>query len=181
MTRADANHRMWHQRDPDQEYRLKVNYPDEMMEIGEAKECLYWSNKWKRRCVDCSAICEVKVCRCGGDTIEAVGVYELFRHKHTDPVVYVARTQKHGIYTDTARLLGVRDFRGRIPIAELGFCDEITWRRPDGRMESQHFGKRSAVLLGTENRKTLVIVSKRGQCFMIAGGRMRITEWGIVH
>jgi hypothetical protein len=154
VNRALDNYRMWHKRESESTYRVSVEYPDQMAKVGTASEVLYWSDKWRPR-----------------------GEYELYRHK-CDSHAGIYAPRKNGSHP-TAELLGVANFRAKIPLTDLGFMEEATWRRTDGRAQTMGFP--SAVVCSTEDNQALVIIREKGEPLIIKGGKMRVTAAGIVH
>lgn len=160
--KAVLSYEMWHQKNPKELKEISVNWPKEVYACGRAEQIIYRSDKWEKD-------------------------KDFYTYDHvfdTRPTVFCAT---ESILSDTiqggprsvAKLLGVRDVN-KDPVAAPALANtlELTVSFPDGSGKTLYF-KNTPVLCCTSDLKTLIICAKNDIIF-IRGGKMHVTERGIV-
>jgi hypothetical protein len=165
LEKAEKNYEKWHDKEPDKVSEASFTFPKEVFEAGRIVQMLYESDKWEA----------------DGD------MYPYVHDFDSKPPIYCAKTVgglvPYGASRSTAALLCTRDLNGTVALAELAVVQEITVEieDEDGNVAKQRFAfKQAPLLAGTVDNKTLVLFHSTGPLF-INGGRMRITERGIVY
>ena len=159
VEKSVKNYELWHQKHPDRVVRMSNKHLDEkdFCTIGRAVQIIYKSDKWEEDGNvftydhDFSSAPSVY---CPASHVDIVGGYRhrnnLLGHAHTNP--FPATMLAHVVSLD------VMDAEGEI-FALTGVS--------------------KARLLCTPDRKALIIPT-RSTVFIIRGGKMRVTERGIV-
>lgn len=142
---------MWNKRPADDLFRIKVDLPTYVYQMGKAKLIAYRSSKWKK----------------------SYKVTDDFEHDHESaPFVYSE------IGEGRERLVS-RFTKGDV-LSDMGFCIEFIYEDLDGD-ECELIIKKSRLprLMCTTDEKTYVILDGRSPIF-VNGGQMTIEARGIV-
>lgn len=162
VEKASKNFQSWHQKDPSGVVEQTYDFPARVHYAGKMLYMVYESDKWEK----------------DGD------FYPYEHDFDSHPSFYVPRYAtklKPDLrrYRSGKRLLCVPDLTGDVPLTMLAIVAEMVIKQRDGKRQKFTF-KELPVMAGTQDNKTLVIFSDEGPLF-VSGGRMRITERGIVH
>jgi hypothetical protein len=170
---AAALYEMWHQKHPRNVIPKTYEFnpprrdapranpghegPGVMTAVGRAAEILYSSDKWEKN-----------------------GDFWPYEHDFDSrPTVYANWGEGRGVQTTS--LLQVRDLNDEWEMPLLAFVKSITYDDADGERRRLVFGKKGPVMTCSPDKKTLVILASRktGPIF-VRGGKMVVTERGIV-
>lgn len=161
LEKAKANYKKWHQKDPKSVDDNSYDFPAKVFYCGAVEYMIYESDKW-----------------------EDDGDFHWYEHDFdSSPPIYAPRSariltpSKHR-FRRTPRLLCVDDEMGEVPLTMLACVLEMVVKTPSKKQKFVF--SEPPVMAGTPDNKTLVIFSDAGPLF-ISGGRMRITERGIVY
>jgi len=167
VNKASSIFELWHSKDPRDHIRLdlsgtKQDFPDFMVAVGTAVSIIYSSDKWEK---DKNFFSYVH------DFDSGPKVY--FPEGDVDPPEELGRPKK------TTSFLGISSFKDPLVVAQLAFANELVYRDKEGSEVVLDFGKGKSQCLSSNDLKTLIILTPDGPLF-IRGGKMRITERGIV-
>lgn len=163
LQRAASTYRMWHQKHPDRVDATDYHFPDRICPVGFADAIVYESDKW-----------------------EADGDFYDYHHEFdSDPEVFMegdvapfapSRT------VSTARLLRTPDVRdtSTTSMPLLATVKTLVIKPFDGGPKHNLNFRNPPPLCCTTDKKTLVILSETMGPIIISGGRMVITDRGIV-
>lgn len=160
MTRrsAESIHEMWHQKHPwtakHRSYEFDRNGTGCVSPVGRAVEILYTSDKWEKN-----------------------GDFWPYEHDFDSrPTVYTYWGPGQG--TRVSSLLGVQDINSSWEMAILAYVKSVTVD-VDGEHHRMSFAGKGPVMTCSSDLKTVVILAKGGPIF-VRGGKMVVTERGIV-
>lgn len=153
---------LWHQKEVDE--IIETSYPLERTDVfwaGHADVIYYTSDKWEQ---------DGDVYRYVHDFDSRPGVFTKDGYEDSDDDTIV----------DPCWLLHVPEVsaRAKAPLAFLATVEELIFVRPDGSKHSYRFRSPPA-LLGTTDRKGLLILSRDKGPIYIRGGKMFYDERGI--
>lgn len=164
--KAGKHYKLWHQKQPESYKMASYTFPKKMTRLGRATNILYFSDKWED---------------------DGKG-YEYTHDFTSKPDVYASPglVKALGIAienpksTDTQRALKCSP-DGDIPMSFMALALEMTVDC-DGEDMTIPFGKASASVWCLPDRKGVLIFvgESNPQCLIIRGGRMVVTERGIV-
>lgn len=162
MKRAFGAYEMWHQKHPEEVKEVSVDWPDVVYCIGRAEEIIYKSDKWEKK----------------NDFFTYFHVFD------TRPYVYCSKKSDLMDFANNrkrsvSRLLNVRDLKNT-PVAApyLAKTVQLTLSLNNGDGTTLHLRNHPA-LCCTLDKKTLIVCLKDDLLF-INGGKMSVTERGIV-
>jgi len=151
-------YRMWHKKHPDQVRQMTYNFPEDIPLIGKALRIVYWSDKWEDK---------------GG-----------FHYEHdfdSSPPVYGEVHQDADNVTkleNTAKLLKVESVHEQMPFPILAEVCELSMDVDGEGIRTLSF-KKPPLMLCTRDKKAIVILHRKP--IIVRGGRMHVTERGIVN
>jgi hypothetical protein len=160
--RGEDLFRDWHKKDPDTVFKQKVPALNgDFVCIGNGVEIRYSSDKWEKD-----------------------GDFYPYVHDHTSrPKLYVPQKEASesdgiGRPRSGASLVGTRTPKTPFVVALLAVVDSFVFRTKDDDEAKLLLGK-NAVLLGTPDRKALIILDGK-RVAVVRGGSMKVTSRGIV-
>lgn len=159
-----ATWKMWHDKEnPKREYTRKEKLLSEkhFVPIGKAHEILYSSDKWEK----------------DGDAYDYIHEFE------SHPLVFIPASRVRedeaiGAPRKTTSVLGLRSPKKSLVVVELAKVKTLTYYDADGELVEIQ-GLKSAVLASSPDKKTLLILAKKGP-ILVRGGQMKVTSRGIV-
>ncbi len=152
--KPESVYKMWHQKDVRRVNTRSFEFPEEVFLMGRAENIDYASDKWER----------------DND------FYPYGHYFDSHPFVYGTRGNGRG--KDTRSLLQVDDLNGEWDMPVLAYCTQLVYD-DNGQMRKLRFSGR-VTLTCSNDRKTLVVLSNARPVF-IRGGKMIVTDRGIVH
>ncbi len=163
VQRAAATYRMWHQKHPDAVDEQDYHFPERISPIGFADAIIYKSDKWED----------------DGD------FYEYHHEFDSHPEVFMegdVAPFPASRAVSTARLLRVPDVRASTSTSMplLATVQTLVIAPFDGGPKHNLHFRNPPPLCCTTDKKTLVILSDTMGPIIISGGKMVITERGIV-
>jgi hypothetical protein len=152
---------MWHQKNPKELKELSVDWPEHVYCCGKAEQILYKSDKWEK----------------DGDFYTYDHVFD------TRPDVYCSDKSIlsefiKGRAKKVTSLLGIKSLDTPVAAPALAKTVELTISLSDGTGQTISFSS-YPLLCCTLDKKTLIICAKNDVLF-IRGGKMHVTERGIV-
>ncbi len=157
LSKAEQVWTMWHQKDePRQLVEAEWDFPDFVFHAGQADTIVYSSDKWED----------------DGDFHDYVHDFD------SRPSVYAYAGD--GNERSVARLLGVRDLSGDMPLTVLAIVKEFIYTPLGHPRQCVRFAD-PPLLCTTNDKKTLVILSEERGAIFVRGGTMHVTERGIVN
>lgn len=149
-------YRMWHQKAPKEVQGTTYDFPEDISALGVAMRIVYWSDKW-----------------------EADGKGYHYEHDFDSrPPVYGDMSSKSKRRVDTARLLCVDSVHEQMEFAVLAEVCELSVDVKGEGIKTFSF-VRPPLMLCTADKKSLVLLHDKP--IVIRGGKMRVTERGIVN
>lgn len=156
--------RMWHQKEPREIIPTEFKFPKTMILVGRADRILYRSDKWEE----------------DGD------FYTYYHDFDSHPEVYTTRNSplaksisaRRNEEIDVADFLGMEHIDAELSLPLLATTMELILLDDQNKKKSKKF-RPEPPLCCTSDLKTLVILFE-GSPIIIRGGRMVVTERGIV-
>lgn len=158
QSKAEQVWRTWHQKNPRELHEVEYDFPEEVFSIGLAETIIYASDKWED----------------DGDFYDYV-------HEH-ETGAEVFTTDGTGRRASVKSLLGTRqDLKtGELSLPMLGMVKELIVMPHDADAKHSLKFKEKPILSCSLDRKTLIIFSESKGPIFVRGGRMVVTERGIV-
>ncbi len=150
---ALGTYRMWHQKHPTKVFSMTFDFPELVGELGKALRIVYWSDKWEDK-----------------------GGY-FYEHDFDSRPPVFSSTDEGGV--GTHRLLRTQSVHDEMQLPVLAEVHELSVDTKAGGVKTFAF-KKPPVMCCTADKKTLVVLYKRDP-ILIRGGRMHVTERGIVN
>ncbi len=149
-------YRMWNKKHPTRAFETTFNFPNEVGVLGNAMRIIYWSDKWQED-----------------------GEGDYYEHDFdSSPPVFCGSSEERVKNIDS--ILKVKNVNStQSSWAILAEVCELSLRLLDGGVKTFRF-KKPPLMLSTADRKGLCILYRKEPIF-IRGGRMRVTERGIVN
>lgn len=161
LSKAEASWRMWHQKEPRDLHEVVYNFPERVFCVGTAETIIYESDKWEK----------------DGRFFDYVHEFD------SKPEVYMTEGVRQNPDVPSAsvkRLLGTRDLEGELALPILGHVKEIIISPSSDDPDHCIRFRDNPIMCCTADHKTVVIFSEKKGPIFIRGGRMVVTERGIV-
>lgn len=150
-------YRMWHQKHPTKVRQVTFDFPEQLPLLGTALRIVYWSDKW-----------------------EDAGGYFYEHDFDSRPPCYGEHHNRSnpGRVHDTAKLLKTESVHDTMEFPILAEVQELSVDVPGEGVRTLQFRK-PPLMLCTKDKRGVVVLHKRP--IVIRGGRMHVTERGIVN
>lgn len=161
LPKAEASWRMWHQKEPRELFETSYDFPEHVFCVGTAETVIYASDKWEK----------------DGKFFDYVHEFD------SRPEVFMADGQRRNpgaAPTSVKRLLGTRDLEGELALPILAKVKTLIISPPDDAPDHYINFRDEPVMCCTADHKTVVIFSESKGPIFIRGGKMVVTERGIV-
>lgn len=161
LPQAEDSWRMWHQKEPREHHEVFYNFPTHVFRVGTAETITYRSDKWED----------------DGKFFDYVHEFD------SHPEVFMLedkRQNPHAKSVSVQKLLGTRDLKGELALPILAHTKELIISPDDAEVDHCIRFSDGPLLCCTTDHLTLVIFSDKKGPIFIRGGKMKVTERGIV-
>lgn len=166
VNRAIENYKNWHKKDPSKVIEGTYAFPSHVYKVGNVCQIFYYSDKW-----------------------EEDGNGRTYYHDFDSrPSIYVAESscvipvigeERYLKPSSTKVLTGIVNLNGQVALPALAVMVELTidFGKHKKRIK---WKTESPPMCGSKDRKSLIFLCSDGP-IIIRGGKMRVTERGIVN
>lgn len=161
LSKAEASWRMWHQKEPRELHEVSYQFPSHVFCVGTAETIVYASDKWEK----------------DGKFFDYVHEFD------SRPEVFMVDGQRRNPAappSSVKKLLGTRDLEGELALPILGHVKEIIISPPDDAPDHCIRFRDNPIMCCTADHKTVIVFSETKGPIFIRGGKMVVTERGIV-
>jgi hypothetical protein len=150
---------MWHQKDPTEAWTMTYDFPERLPFLGTALRIIYWSDKWEK---------------------PGEGYHYEHDFDSRPPAYGDFRKSKSSSPTthDTSKLLNVDRVDEQMAFPILAEVVELSLDVPGEGIRTLQF-KKPPLMLCSKDKKALIILHDKP--IIVRGGRMRVTDRGIVN